>query len=302
MKRLLDRGFLIVMALSVACVGAATDAGDAAYRQEIEQWRAKREERLKADGGWLTVAGLFWLHEGDNSVGSDPGSDVLLPEGSAPAKAGTIEFHGGKAVIAMDPAAGATVRGEPIGSMELKADTSGSPDVVSLGSLTFYVIQRGDRYGIRMKDLNSRFRKEFTRLGWFPVKESYRVTARFVPHDTPAEISVPNILGTVEKMPSPGYVEFAIDGRPQRLDPVIEDPADPVLFFIFKDATNGKETYAPGRFLYAEMPADGKVVLDFNKAYNPPCVFTPYATCPLPPEQNRLAIPIEAGELMYGKH
>ncbi len=302
MNRIIDRGVLIVLALSLACAGAASDAGDDAYRHQIEQWRVKREERLKADGGWLTVAGLFWLHDGDNTIGSDPTSDIVLPEGAAPDRTGVISFHDGKATLVLQPGTGATSEGKPVDHLELKPDTSGSPDVITLGSLTFYVIQRGDKYGIRLKDLNSRFRKEFTKLSWYPVKESYRVTASFVPYDPPKEIAVPTVLGTVEKMPSPGYVEFTLNGSKVRLDPVIEEPSDPSLFFIFKDATSGKETYHSGRFLYADMPVDGKVVLDFNKAYNPPCVFTPYATCPLPPEHNRLSIPIEAGELGYTGH
>ena len=301
MRKFLDRGVLIALALSMACVGAAGVPDDDAYRKEIEQWRVKREDRLKADGGWLTVAGLFWLHEGDNTVGSDPASDVVLPEG-APASAGVIAFHDGVSKLTLKPGVEATSDGKPVESLQLDPDTSGSPDVITMGSLSFYVIQRGDKYGIRLKDLNSRFRKEFTGLSWYPVKESYRVTASFTPYDPPREIAVPTVLGTVEKMPSPGYVEFTLDGTTVRLDPVIEDPSDPVLFFIFRDATSGKETYHSGRFLYADMPANGKVVLDFNKAYNPPCVFTPYATCPLPPEHNRLSIPIEAGELSYGGH
>jgi uncharacterized protein (DUF1684 family) len=159
------------------------------------------------------------------------------------------------------------------------------------------VIERGNRYGIRLKDKNSELRKAFTGLKYFPPLEEYRVKARFVPYDPPKMIPVPNILGQVDEEPSPGYVVFMLNGRECRLDPVTEGDS---LFFIFKDLTSGKETYPPGRFLNTEMPQNGEVVLDFNQAYNPPCAFTPYATCPLPPEQNKLPIAIEAGELRYG--
>lgn len=162
-----------------------------------------------------------------------------------------------------------------------------------------FVIHRGNRYAIRLKDTGSKFRQEFTGLHWFPVRASYRVTARFVRYETPKMIAIPNILGETEKEASPGYVVFTLQGHPFRLYPVVEGNQ---LFFIFHDQTSGKETYPSGRFLDADLPKEGKVLLDFNKAYNPPCAFTPYATCPLPPKQNRLATRIEAGELNYGQH
>ncbi|HYL76791.1 MAG TPA: DUF1684 domain-containing protein [Bryobacteraceae bacterium] len=257
------------------------------YQTAIEQWRAHREASLKADGGWLTVAGLFWLKEGANTAGTDPSCDIVLPRG--PAKAGFFEFHDGKTTFR--PASGA--------AMELKSDSEGEPDQVKLDSLTMFVIHRGQRYGIRMKDTASKFRKEFTGLHWFPVNESYRVTAKFVPNPPGKTIAVPNILGETEQEPSPGYVLFTLNGQSLRLDPVVEGKE---LFFIFHDQTSGKKTYPPGRFLYSDFPKDGKVELDFNKAYNPPCAFTPFATCPLPPKQNRLPVRIEAGELNYGHH
>lgn len=271
------------------------------YVDGILQWRQQREARLRADGGWLTVAGLFWLKEGDNTFGADPSSDIVLPEG-APARAGVFRFHGGKTVVAMAPGAGATIGGAPVTEKELAPDSTGSPDLLALGALTMHVIQRGDRYAIRLKDLNSRFRKEFTGLHWYPVSEAHRISARFEPYDKPKMIRVPTVLGTTEEMPCPGAAVFTLDGREVRMEPVIEAPGDTELFLIFKDGTAGKETYPSGRFLYAPMPKDGRIELDFNKAYNPPCAFTPYATCPLPPEQNRTPARIEAGELTYGHH
>jgi uncharacterized protein (DUF1684 family) len=277
-------------------------ANGSGYESEIRKWREQRETRLKADGGWLTVAGLFWLEEGANRFGADASNEIVLPPGSAPPRAGVFEFHDGKATVKIEPDVVVTVEGKPITVMDLKSDAGGAPDVLTLGSLTLQVIERGERHAIRLKDMNSRFRREFTGLRWFPVNDSLRVTARWVPYDPPREISVPTILGTIEKMPCPGAALFTVGGKEARLEPVLEEPGAEELFFIFRDATSGGKTYGSGRFLYAALPKDGKVVLDFNKAYNPPCAFTPYATCPLPPEQNRLSIPIEAGELSYDHH
>jgi hypothetical protein len=153
-----------------------------------------------------------------------------------------------------------------------------------------------------MKDKQSPLLEEFTGLRWFPVREEYRVNSRFVPYSSPKKVPVPNILGQVEQLPSPGYVVFTVGGKEVRLDPVLEEPDATELFFIFRDQTAGKETYPAGRFLYTPMPKDGALVLDFNKAFSPPCAFTPYATCPLPPRQNRLAVRIEAGEMRSGHH
>jgi hypothetical protein len=202
-------------------------------------------------------------------------------------KSGTFDLQHGKVTLRMD----GTTRA-------LRTDTDSSPDIVTLGSLTMFVIERGGRYGIRLKDRNSRFRKEFTGLDYFPLDESYRVQARFVPE--PRKIPVLNILGQTEEMPSPGHVEFELAGRTLRLTPVQDSPDK--LFFIFRDLTSGRETYGSGRFLYTNMPKAGRVELDFNKAYNPPCAFTPFATCPLPPKENRLPVRLAAGELRYGSH
>jgi len=267
------------------------------YKAEIEHWREQREARLKADDGWLTVAGLFWLKEGKNSVGADKSASIVLPPGSAPASLGEFDFHDGQTTFHAASGANVTVNGQSAITAVLKPDTSGQPDVLQVNALTMFVIQRGKRFGIRLKDKNSPMRQAFTGLKYFPPDERYRVTAKFLPCNPPKMIPIPNILGKTEVEASPGYVEFQLNGQTFRLDPVMEGDS---LFFIFKDLTSGKETYPPGRFLNAPMPKDGEVVLDFNQAYNPPCAFTPYATCPLPPKQNQLPVRIEAGELRYG--
>jgi uncharacterized protein len=276
-----------------------TPGPDPAYRAEIERWRTAREGRLKADGGWLTVAGLFWLKEGANRFGADSSLDIELPKDSAPGRAGIFALAGRKVTLKLDRGVTATLDGKvlaPGETVEMKPDTSGSPSVLSLNRLTMHVIARGARFGIRLKDMDSSFRKDFKGLQWFPVDESMRVTARWVAFNPPKKIAIPNVLGQVENSPWPGEAVFTLAGTEVRLAPILEEPDAKELFFIFKDSTAAVETYGAGRFLYAEMPKDGKIVLDFNKAYSPPCAFTPYATCPLPPPQNVLTVRVEAGE------
>jgi hypothetical protein len=262
-------------------------AASQTYRAEVAEWRRQRDMELRADGGWLTVTGLFWLHEGANPFGSGPSNEIVLPNDPALKSGAAFILEHGKVVMRMDGR-----------SRDLRADSEESADIVTLASLSLSVIQRGDRYGIRLKDRNSRLRREFAGLRYFPLSESYRVSARFVPDAR--KIPIPNVLGQTEDTPSPGYVEFELEGRKLRLTPVEESPNE--LFFIFRDLTSGRQTYGSGRFLDTAMPKDGRVELDFNKAYNPPCAFTPYATCPLPPKQNRLPVRIAAGELKYGAH
>jgi hypothetical protein len=292
-------------AVASALLGAAVvtlATADEAYRAAVRKWRSEREARLTSDGGWLTVAGLFWLKEGDNPFGTDPGADIVLPAGSAPAKAGVFARKGERVTLRLLPGAAGRVGGKPVeGPVALRADTSGASDVLEMGDLSMNVIERGGRYGIRLKDRNNAPRKSFTRLKWFEVEEEYRIEARWVPYPEPKPVEVPNVLGQIAPMPSPGYAEFTLAGKALRLDAVLEGPDAEELFIIFRDQTSGKETYGAGRFLYADLPKGGKVVLDFNKAYSPPCAFTPYATCPLPPRQNRLPVRVEAGELAYGK-
>jgi len=289
-----------VIAVAVLWAGAAQ--ADPAYRDQIQKWRDKRETNLKSDTGWLTVAGLFWLTDGTHRFGTAPGNEIVLPEGSAPPLAAVIEHRGGKTTIRVQPGVNIESRGAPVTSMELTPDSSGEPDVLALGRLSFFVIERGGKYGIRLRDKESPQRKAFAGLSWYPIVESYRVTARFVPNDTPKTIPVPNVLGQVAPMPSPGRAVFTIGGKEVGLDAVLEEPDDKQLFFIFSDGTSGKGTYGAGRFLYTDLPRDGTVVLDFNKAYSPPCAYTPFATCPLPPRQNRLPVKIEAGEKHTAAH
>ena len=292
---------LLVAAGALLAGAAVTLAVSAEYTHEIEQWRAQREEKLRAPDGWLTVVGLSWLREGTSTLGSAKTSDVVLPA-SAPATVGTVELTKGRAVFHAAPGVAVKAKDRPVKDLELHSDKAGEPEVVTIGSVSMYLIERGGRLGLRVKDELSAARRGFPGLTWYPVNEAYRVTARFVPYQPTKQVPIANVLGMVEPLPSPGYAVFTLDGREVRLDPVLEEPDAKELFFIFRDATAGKETYPAGRFLYSAMPKDGQVVLDFNKAYSPPCAFTSFATCPLPPKQNRLAIAIEAGEKKPPEH
>ena len=224
----------------------------------------------------------------------------MLPA-AAPAKAGAFERAGAAVRVVLEPGVAAQLNGRPLtGTAPMAPDTSGRPDVLAMGPLTMTVIERGGRYGIRLRDRDNPARTAFTGLSWFDVDESWRIEARFVPYPEPKMVKIPNVLGQVSEMPSPGSVEFTRGGRTIRLDGVLEEKGADELFFIVRDGTSGNETYGAGRFLYAALPKDGRLVLDFNKAYSPPCAFTPYATCPLPPPQNRIPLRVDAGEKTYG--
>ncbi len=283
-------------------LAAGPVTAEESYRAAVQKWRQERETRLRAEDGWLSVAGLFWLKDGRNSFGAARSCDVVLPEGAAPALSGAFELEGGRTSVRLEPGVAARVGGQPVtGTRALRPDSAGSPDVLELGRLKLFVIERGGRFAIRLKDPDCAARKDFTGLTWFPIDERYRVEARFVPYDPPKPIAVPNVLGRTETMPSPGRAEFTLDGKALHLDGVLEEPGARELFFILHDETSGRESYGAGRFLYAKLPKGGKLILDFNKAYGPPCAFTPYATCPLPPPQNWLPVRIEAGEKTYGR-
>ena len=288
--------YRLVPILAVAAfLLSACAASTSTYKTEIDNWRSKHETELRADDGWLTLAGLFWLKEGTNTIGRGEGYDIQLTENFKQDKFGEIDFHDGKAILKIQPHVDASVDGKPLTTVELRSDQPGPATKVTAGSQTFYLIKREDRFGIRLKDSNSAERRNFDGEHWFPADQSYRVTGTFEPFGEVQEVEIPNVLGGTFKMKSPGTVKFKLLGKDLTLQPVIED--EKTLFFIFKDATNNNETYGAGRFLYTDNPINGQVVLDFNKAENPPCAFTTFATCPVPPPQNHLAAEIKAGEL-----
>jgi uncharacterized protein len=288
--------FSVFAALAFGQSPAPSSQTTADYQSSITQWRANREAKLKADYGWLTVVGLHWLKEGENRVGSDPSFEVPLPA-SAPKKVGVITLKNGRTHFT--PAGSSVLfRGRPVAAMDLKPDTEPNYEMLDVGPVRFFVILRENRFGVRVKDNQSQPRKEFTGLKWYPPDSSWRVRAKFVPWDKPRVLTFDTEVGVKEKDESPGYVTFTRGGKEYRLEPVKDGDQ---LWFVMRDQTSGKTTYAASRFLYAPMPKDGYVDLDFNKAENPPCVFTAYATCPLPPPQNRLSLAVTAGEMNY-KH
>ena len=288
--------------LLVGCSGPGGGA-DALYLEEVAKWRSERVDRLKDPSGWLSLVGLYWLVEGENTFGADSSNTVVFPPGKAPAVMGTITVEGGVARAAVLPGVEVFHDGVRVTTVVLHHDQEDDhePTVLSHGTLAWYLIERGGRLGVRVKDSESPALKQFNGVESFPVDPRWRVEGVLEHHDPPRTIEITNAIGMVTHEPSPGSLVFETGGKTYRLDPIAE-PGDEELFVVFADATTGKETYGGGRFLAVARPgADGKVILDFNKAFNPPCVFTPYATCPLPPPQNRLDLPVRAGEMTYEK-
>jgi uncharacterized protein (DUF1684 family) len=268
---------------------------DQSYIDTIQQWRQQMEESLRAPDGWLTLAGLFWLHPGTNTIGADQGNDIVLPAEFAPDQVASIDFTGEQATLHALPGVAITVNGRPANSKVLRSDAEPPADRIEFGDLSLQIIQRGSRYGVRLRNRRHPDRESFAGRRWFPIQAAYRVPATFTPYDPPQPRQIANILGDITEELSPGYVSITLDGQQYQLEasPTRADE----LFFVFRDLTAGQATYPAARFLKAPRPRDGVTTLDFNQAYSPPCAFTPFATCPLPPPQNRLGIPIRAGEL-----
>jgi uncharacterized protein len=267
------------------------------YRQALATWRQQRENNLKGDNSWLTVAGLFFLKPGKNTFGAGPLNDIVLPEGATPG-AGVLEFDGRRVrVVAKQPV---TVDGTGTTTAELRPATPDRPaDRVTFGPVSFFVMLSGDRVAVRLRDQNSAIRKAFTGLKWFPANDAFRVTARFEPYSSSRRVKVPNILGDLDPFEATGLAAFTLNGKIYKLE-VYDGGGNEPLFIVFKDLTSGRETYPAARFLNAGRPnSKGETVLDFNRAFNPPCAYNPYTTCPLPTAQNRLGVRIEAGELNY---
>ena len=270
------------------------------YAQELSQWQQKRWVDLKSETGWLTLVGLFWLKEGENKFGSDAANDIALPNQQLSAHAGSFNLQNG--VVKLDAGQpGFTVDGKPVHSLELKTDDDAKPTIVRLGSLSFQIIKRGERLGVRVKDSQNPDRLNFKNTEFFPADVNWRIDAQFEPYNPPKQMPIVNVLNMESAESSPGAIKFTVDGKDYRLDAITEKD-EPRFFMIIADKTSGKETYPAGRYLYVDPPdASGHVVIDFNKAYSPPCAFTKFATCPLPPKQNRLPFAIPAGE-KYSRH
>ena len=297
----------IAIAASTACSRPAPappqekKAAVDSYRAEIEKFRRDREAKLTSDTGWLTIAGLSFLTKPETTIGSDASSDVVLPAGT-PARVGTFTLaKTGRVGIRPEPGVSLTLLdGKPFAGGPIKSDGEGPPERLVFGDVQVWVHQSGERPAIRIRNRNNPLRKEFTGMKWYPVNEAYRIEGTFVPYDTPKEVQIPNMLGDIDKMTSPGHVAFTLNGKEHRMAAITESDAE--FWFIFRDLTSEDETYPAARFLYAPRPVNGRVVLDFNRAENPPCAFNAYATCPLPPQENRLQVRVEAGEKIYARH
>jgi len=269
------------------------------HAAQVTAWRAARDLRLRSPDGWLALVGLHWLSPGENHVGAHPANQVVLHGHEIPPRIGSLWLEGER--VRLVPHAGVEVlhAGSPVGEMELQDDLDGHPTVLELGTLRFHAIRRGARVGLRVRDASAPALATFDGIDHFPTDPAWRVTARFDAAPAGATVEIRDITGAVSRDPTPGTVTFERDGATWTLTALPGDD-DSTLWLIFGDATNGTDTYGGGRFLYSEPVADdGSVVVDFNLAYNPPCVFSPWATCPLPPPQNRLGLRIEAGEVVW---
>jgi len=293
-------GNCTIAALSLLLLGACARTSpkiDAnAYAKEIEQWHSERLTGLKSEDGWLTLVGLFWLKEGNNRIGSDKSNDIVLAKEQIGTQSGVFVLKDGVVQFEAQPGSGFTVAGKPVAQLELKSDEDGSPTVLQLGSLTFQIIKRGDKLGVRVKDKQNPDRINFEGTQFYPTDLKWRIDAQFVPYNPPKAVPITNVLGMESGETSPGALKFSVGGSSYQLDAITEK-GETKYFMIIADKTSGKETYPAGRYLYVDPPdASGRMVIDFNKAYSPPCAFTKFATCPLPPRQNRLPFAIEAGE------
>jgi uncharacterized protein len=298
----------LILSTGVALVHADTPTHAVApdnYTQGIEKWRADRVARLTAADGWLSLIGLEWLQEGANRVGSAADNDIVLQTG--PAHLGVVTLDkSGQVHIKLAQGSGATIDGKTVGDAALIDDVhvkgDASPTLVAFGTANFYVIDREGRKALRVKDSTSTARQHFLGIDYFPIDPSWRIVADWVAFDPPHDLQVGSVIGTIDTVKVPGKAVFTRDGHTYELLPYQEEPGGE-LFFVLADRTSGHETYGAARFLYAALPVNGKVVLDFNKAYNPPCAFTSFATCPLAPPENRLDLRITAGEKKYrGAH
>ena len=289
------------------CIAADNKTAVSPWKTDLLAWRAQQAKDLQQPNGWLTLIGLEWLKPGDNSFGSGNGN-ALVVQAPVGRNLGVVQLKGDTLQLLPPPKGyptGLLVDGKPPANPQsLAADDSGHPSKLTTGTVTITVIHRGDRYALRIKDSKAPARLQFRGLRWYPPNQTYSVRAKWMPYNPVHHVPVPTILGTEVVSDVPGVAEFTLDGQTLRLEPIMESPDDKDLFFILRDATSKSETYGAGRFLYTPLPdhgltQPGEVWLDFNRAENPPCAYTPFATCPLPPPQNRLQVAIPAGQQRF---
>ncbi|MDO9552895.1 DUF1684 domain-containing protein [Rhodonellum sp.] len=299
------RSYFTICLLLVFSMGCGKGEGAETLSPEahsalVENWYQARVASLKSPEGWLNLIGLFWLEEGENQMGSKAGTVIVLPSGM-PEKLGSF-FLKDSLVFFIPVQEGIVMEGEKLREKTIVSNfENGIGPQLAYESLRFNLIKRDKVIGLRLRDLEADAVSQFDGIERYPVDIDWRLEATFIPYDPVKMIDITNVLGQTTPNPSPGAIEFELSGSTYRLDAL--DGGEEDLFLIFADGTSGEETYGGGRYIYIKKPsASGKTVLDFNMAYNPPCVFTPHATCPLPPRQNVLDITITAGEKNYGRH
>jgi uncharacterized protein len=291
----------ILLPLLVFMASNSVAAGSDDYSESLKTWRVEKEASLKSEGGWLSVIGLHWLKNGESSVGSSDRATIVLPE-KVPLKLGRLSHLNGKTSIQFDTITGVLLDGQTVKtglSYDLKTDGDQKASEISVGTVKFFLIKRPNGIGVRVKDSESFARKNFKGRKWFAPAKKFIFKSKWTALTKPVKLMVPDVLGNSLSEDSPGFATFEYEGKKHTLHPTKDGDE---LFFVFNDKTSGKETYGAGRFLYASAPVDGEVILDFNKAVNPPSAFTNFATCPLPPKENRLQVAIEAGELKPDDH
>lgn len=272
---------------------------DTDYENSILKWRQDVENNLRRENGWLALAGLFWLRRGINLIGSDPQSDIRLPQ-RAPARLGTFEFDGNNVKLNVDSELCVEVNGVATRSALLDADQEGVPSFITFSDMRMVVLRRSKGVGIRVWDNTRKERQTFSPRQWYPIREELRVPAIYTRFETPKIVKMPDILGAILDEPMQGFVSFQLNGKKHEL--LVEELPDHRLFVQFMDLTNGNPTYPSGRYHYTDAHENGTVFIDFNKSYSPPCAFTDYATCTFPPQENRLNIAIKAGEIYPAQH
>ncbi|QNI31516.1 DUF1684 domain-containing protein [Alloacidobacterium dinghuense] len=300
MQRKFRKRSSVLAAFAIAALATAATI-DAHWKDGLEQWRNQRAKHLSAPDGWLTLVGLEWLQPGKNSFGSAADNRIRLNAQVAD-HLGVLELKGNEVYLS-SLAASLQLNGAPARAARIETDDP-NPTVMKAGTLTLLVIHRGDRYALRIKDSQAPTRVNFRGLHWYEPDPRYRIEAKWTPFTPPHDESIPTMIGTTLKLPVPGIAEFTLDGKAFRLEPVIEEPGDKQLFFILRDTTSKTTTYGAARFLYTDFPDNGldkpgHLILDFNRLQNPPCAYTPYATCPLPPPQNKLVVALPVGEQRY---
>jgi uncharacterized protein (DUF1684 family) len=303
---LLCAGLLLAGGCGPALADALPADWPKQWTADLLAWRAERAQKLSAPEGWLSLTGLETIAEGRNTLGGADDSAVHL-KGDVPAHLGVLERKGSVVTLLAPPGGfppGLKLDGQPAHEQVLHADDEAQPTRLTVGSLVFFVIHRADRVILRVKDAQAPGRAQFERLNWYAPDPAYRVRAKWTPYLPHKSIPIASVIGTQDQGDVPGVAEFSLDGRTWKLEPILEEPGDTELFFILRDSTSPKTSYGAGRFLYTAFPdhgldQPGELWLDFNRIQNPPCAYTPYATCPLPPRQNWLGVALPAGERKY---